>query len=80
MASPLIIAALAAGLAGFPQPESGVIRVSGDCGQAASQVVEQTGGELLSAQPTSDGSCVVTVLVPGKGNSRPKKLTVRVPM
>ena len=56
-----------------------VVEVSGDCSNAASQVVAQTGGELLSAKPDGD-SCVVTVLVPGNGNARPRKVTVRVPM
>ncbi len=83
MSSPLIIATLAAGLAGFAPPAidvpSMVVAVDGDCGQAAAQVVAETGGELLSAQPTGDGKCVVTVLIPGNGG-RPKKVTVRVPM
>lgn len=84
MSSPVIIAALAAGLAGFVPPEisvpsDSVVRVAGDCSAAAQQVVSETGGELLSAQPTSDGQCVITVLVPGNGG-RPKKVTVRVPM
>ena len=83
MSSPLIIATLAAGLTGFALPAidvpSVVVSVGGDCGDAAAQVVAQTGGELLSAQPTGDGKCVVTVLIPGNGG-RPKKVTVRVPM
>lgn len=84
MSSPVIIAALAAGLAGFAPPEISVpsdfvVRAAGDCSAAAQQVVSETGGELLSAQPTSDGQCVITVLVPGNGG-RPKKVTVRVPM
>lgn len=83
MASPLLITALAASLL-LPGPvETGtqrdVVAVAGDCSAAAAQVVEQTGGELLSAQPKGD-TCVVTVLVPGKGNARPRKVTVRVPM
>ncbi|MFK0275072.1 MULTISPECIES: hypothetical protein [unclassified Ensifer] len=84
MSSPVIIAALAAGLAGFSPPAISVpsdivVRVAGDCSAAAAQVVADTGGELLSAQPTSDGQCVITVLVPGNGG-RPKKVTVKVPM
>ena len=83
MASPLLIAALAASLI-LPGPfETGsdrnVVEVAGDCSDAAAQVVSETGGELLSAQPKGD-TCVVTVLVPGKGNARPRKVTVRVPM
>lgn len=83
MSSPLIIATLAAGLSGFAPPAldlpSMVVTVDGDCSAAAQQVVAETGGELLSAQPTADGKCVVTVLIPGNGG-RPKKVTVRVPM
>ena len=83
MASPLLITALAASLV-LPGPlETGtrgdIVQVAGDCSAAAAQVVSQTGGELLSAQPKGD-VCVVTVLVPGKGNGRPRKVTVRVPI
>lgn len=83
MASPLLITALAASLM-LPAPfETGtadsIVKVAGDCSSAAAQVVAQTGGELLSAEPSGD-ACVVTVLVPGKGNARPRKVTVRVPM
>jgi hypothetical protein len=56
---------------------------SGDCSAAAAQVVAQTGGQLLSATPSNQGGqavCKVTVLVPGAGNERPKKVTVTVPM
>ncbi|PST26465.1 hypothetical protein C7U60_05475 [Mesorhizobium plurifarium] len=83
MSSAMTIAALAAGLAGFSPPAVNmpavVVRVAGDCSAAAAQVVAETGGELLSAQPTGDGQCVVTVLIPGNGG-RPKKVTVKVPM
>ncbi|MDR6815253.1 hypothetical protein J2X76_000407 [Neorhizobium sp. 2083] len=83
-----IIAILTAGLAGFagflPAKVNAVdymVLVAGDCGSAASRVVRETGGQLLSAQPSSDGqTCVVTVLVQGDGNQRPRKVTVRVPM
>ncbi|MCF6370483.1 hypothetical protein [Rhizobium halophilum] len=58
-----------------------LILAAADCGSAASRVVSETGGQLLSAQPSSDGqTCVVTVLVQGSGNERPRKVTVRVPM
>ncbi|CDZ62630.1 hypothetical protein [Neorhizobium galegae] len=83
-----IIAILTAGLAGFagflPEKVDArdyLVLVAGDCGSAASRVVRETGGQLLSAQPSSDGqTCVVTVLVQGDGNQRPRKVTVRVPM
>jgi len=85
MSSPLIITALAAGLSGFYSadgaPQAEVWLVAGDCRAAAAKAVSQTGGELLSAQPSSDGeSCVITVLVQGNGNERPRKVTVRLPM
>lgn len=85
MTAPLTIIALAASLAGFSLPaqslgDASVVLAAGDCGAAAARVVAQTGGQLLSAQPSSDGSCTVTVLIPGQGNERPKKVTVRVPM
>lgn len=82
MASPLIITALAGALVGFgPQavPDRPVVKAAGDCSAAASQVVAETGGQLLSAVPQG-GACVITVLIPGSGNERPRKVTVRVPM
>ena len=59
-----------------------IVRTAADCSGAASQVVGQTGGQLLSASPQTQGDqtvCVITVLVPGNGNERPKKVTVTVP-
>ncbi|NTE85811.1 hypothetical protein [Agrobacterium rubi] len=89
MASPLIIATLAAGLAGFPAPQAEgpvghdgarVMQVASDCSSAVSRVVRETGGQLLSVYPSNDGqNCVVTVLVQGNGE-RPRKVTMRVPM
>lgn len=83
MTSPFLIAAAAAGLTALAPPAAerlpDVLLVAADCSEAARQVVAETGGELLSAQPRN-GVCVVTVLVPGKGSARPRKITVRVPM
>tara|TARA_R110002020_G_scaffold189446_6_gene388487 strand:+ start:3932 stop:4219 length:288 start_codon:yes stop_codon:yes gene_type:complete len=67
-----------------PQAPDGtaIVRVAADCSGAAAQVVGQTGGQLLSASAKSSGNqtvCEITVLVPGTGNERPKKVTVRVP-
>lgn len=59
-----------------------LVRVAVDCSGAANQVVSQTGGQLLSASAQTQGGqavCVITVLVPGNGNDRPKKVTVSVP-
>ncbi|NVP54208.1 hypothetical protein [Mycoplana rhizolycopersici] len=83
MTSPILIAATAVSMAVFApsaadRPQD-VQTVASDCSDAARQVVADTGGELLSAQPRN-GVCVVTVLVPGKGNARPRKVTVRVPI
>lgn len=52
--------------------------VQADCNAAAQQVVAETGGQLLSVSPGPNGSCNVTVLVPGNGNERPRKVTVTV--
>jgi len=84
MASPFLIF-LAAGFGAFASPQyenlPGVLYASGGCGAAANAAVEQTGGELLSAEPSDDGtSCIVTVLVQEKNNGRPRKITLRIPM
>ncbi|WP_422373324.1 hypothetical protein [Hoeflea sp.] len=59
-----------------------VVAAAADCSGAAAQVVSQTGGQLLSAASQNQGGqtvCVITVLVPGNGSERPKKVTVSVP-
>jgi hypothetical protein len=53
--------------------------VQANCDAAARQVVAQTGGQLLSVSPGANGTCTVTVLVPGQGNERPRKVTMSVP-
>lgn len=80
MGSQLLIAAMAAGIGFSPLPAQNarLTFVSGDCSAAAERVVAQTGGQLLSAQP-SGNTCVITVLVPGNGG-RPRKVTVHVPV
>lgn len=50
----------------------------GDCRAAVSRALQQSGGTLLSVRP-SGGQCLVTVLIPGKGNARPRKETIPVP-
>lgn len=58
-----------------------LVMVAGDCGAAAEQVVAETGGRLLSAEPAADGrSCKVTVLIQGNGGERPRKVTRTVSM
>ena len=61
---------------------AGVTSALADCGAAAQRVVAETGGQLLSVQPTTQGGqavCKVTVLVQGSGNERPRKVTETVP-
>jgi len=56
-----------------------IVPVAGNCSAAARQVVAETGGQLLSATPQGN-ECVITVLIPGSGDARPRKVTVRVQM
>ncbi|MEN9895785.1 MAG: hypothetical protein RIR97_1637 [Pseudomonadota bacterium] len=84
MASPYLLF-LAAGLGVFTAPQHDkmpiVLAAGGGCGAAADAAIAQTGGELLSAEPSADGtSCIVTVLVQEKNNARPRKITLRIPM
>jgi hypothetical protein len=49
---------------------TGIVHAAADCSRAASKVVGQTGGQLLSASAQTQGGqavCVITVLVPGSG-------------
>lgn len=96
MASIMIIAGLAAGMAASPVPDSlGIGAMTGpivlaqaqsgdsgsdgnvDCRSAAYRAVEEVGGQLLSVRQ-SGNECVITVLIPGSGNERPRKVTMRV--
>jgi chemotaxis protein CheY-P-specific phosphatase CheC len=77
-------AALASPLAADMRAPDGsaIERVAVDCSAAAAQVVSETGGQLLSASAqTQSGQtvCVITVLVPGSGDERPRKITISVP-
>lgn len=59
-----------------------VVHAAADCSASASQVVAQTGGQLLSATPTTQNGqavCKVTVLVKSSSGQRPKKMSVTVP-
>ncbi|MBP0614759.1 hypothetical protein [Jiella mangrovi] len=52
-----------------------------DCSGAASRAARQTGGQVLSVSTQNQGGktvCVVTVLVPGKGDQRPRKQTITI--
>lgn len=54
--------------------------IAADCAAAAAAVVRSTGGELLSAVPTKDGSsCQVTVIIPANNGNMPRKITRTVP-
>lgn len=62
--------------------ENIVVQAATDCTSSANQVVEQTGGQLLSATPTTQNGqavCKVTVLVKSSDGQRPKKMSVTVP-
>ncbi len=75
------LAAMPAGPQEVPAGRGLVHVVGGDCTAAAQQVVDETGGQLLSAEPAGDGqSCIITVLVQGDGTSRPRRIRVQVPM
>lgn len=59
-----------------------IVLAATDCSASASQVVAQTGGELLSASPTTQNGqavCKITVLVKSSSGQRPKKMSVTVP-
>jgi hypothetical protein len=73
-------ATVAAPMTGAPAGvEEGIVEFAqANCNAAAQQVVAQTGGQLLSVSPGPNGTCSVTVLVPGQGNERPRKVTVNV--
>jgi len=77
------VAPLASQAPEFSAPDGTAIeQVAVDCSGAANKVVRQTGGQLLSASAQTDGGqvvCVITVLVPGNGYDRPKKVTISVP-
>jgi hypothetical protein len=78
------LAAMAAPAAAQMRAPDGtaVSHAAADCSRAASKVVGQTGGQLLSASAQTQGGqvvCKITVLVPGSGSERPKKVTVSVP-
>ena len=54
----------------------------GGCSAAAAQAAAETGGQVLSVQVADRGGrtvCIVTVLVPGKDGSRPRRQTITVP-
>ena len=85
MAASLILATLTAGMVGLTPPsidrQSDVLLVGEDCGDAAARGIADTGGHLLSAQPAPNGkACIITVLVQGKGNERPRRVRVKVPI
>ncbi|MCM2395251.1 hypothetical protein NBH19_04020 [Rhizobium sp. S95] len=93
MASLMVITGLAAGLAvpSWPyfasdattpapvliQSQDDSNRARTDCRAAAARAVSEVGGQLLSVRQ-SGGQCIITVLVPGSGNERPRKVTMQV--
>ncbi|MBO0661843.1 hypothetical protein LQ948_04595 [Jiella sp. MQZ9-1] len=66
---------------GADQAEPMIRLAAADCSGAASRAARQTGGQVLSVSTRSQGGqivCVVTVLVPGKGDQRPRKQTITI--
>ncbi|MBO0904929.1 hypothetical protein [Jiella sonneratiae] len=66
---------------GAAATERPLLLAAGDCSGAASRAARQTGGQVLSVSTQTQGGqtvCVVTVLVPGKGDQRPRKQTVTI--
>lgn len=58
-----------------------MLMAAADCSGAASRAARQTGGQVLSVSTQTQGGqtvCVVTVLVPGQGNERPRKQTITI--
>lgn len=88
MAATFFLSTIAAGAMVLAPVDAGrlpsaVTSVAADCNGAASAVVNETGGRLLSVQVVNQGGqvvCKITVLVPGKGNARPRKETRMVPL
>jgi len=67
-------------LAGLLLSATIVMAEAADCANAARRVVSSTGGELLSAVPSSDGTiCTVTVIVMSNDGKPPRKITRQVP-
>ena len=50
-----------------------------DCSAAAERAAQDTGGRVLSARPSGNGTCEVTLLVPNEA-SRPSRVVVTVPV
>lgn len=77
MASFMKYAGLALAVTVATLPAIGSHAVAADCRAAAARVVAEVGGQLLSVHE-SGGECVIVMLVPGSGNERPRKVTMRV--
>ncbi|WP_019996459.1 hypothetical protein [Aureimonas ureilytica] len=66
-----------------PEPaETPRLVAQGGCSAAAAEAAAQTGGQVLSVQMAEQGGrtvCVVTVLVPARDGSRPRRQTITIP-
>ncbi len=63
----------------YERPE---LLAQGGCSAAAAQAAAQSGGQVLSVQIADQGGrtvCVVTVLVPARDGSRPRRQTITIP-
>ncbi len=61
--------------------EPATLLAQGGCSAAAAEAAAQTGGQVLSVQISEQGGrtvCVVTVLVPARDGSRPRRQTITI--
>ena len=65
-----------------PSEDRPELLAQGGCSAAAAQAAAQSGGQVLSVQISEQGGrtvCVVTVLVPARDGSRPRRQTITIP-
>ena len=57
---------------------SGLTVAAGGCGRAAAQAAASTGGQVIGVRQAGQ-SCIVTVLVPGRGGNPPRRVVMTLP-
>ncbi|MGE0584726.1 MAG: hypothetical protein AB7O39_06265 [Flavobacteriaceae bacterium] len=55
-----------------------MVFAAGGCGQAAAQAAASTGGQVIGVRQAGQ-SCIVTVLVPGRGGNPPRRVVMTLP-
>ena len=56
----------------------GMIVAAGGCGRAAAQAAASTGGQVIGVRQAGQ-SCIVTVLVTGRGGNPPRRVVMTLP-